>query len=234
MSKKIIFKAMDEEGFNIQDRPYPASKAIPEWWKNHSIYDNGSNKLELINRTPNFSFKKCTPMLDALTSGYIIPLHADVLVSRQEDRVFLSWKTEKDIFQLHGQSSHNVEAPPGYSNLVFKYLNTWIPITPKGYSVLITSPFGYRNLPMMAIPAIIDSDRSLLDMANPMWIKDDFEGIIEKGTPLIQVTPFKRDDWEASFEHFKKDEWKTHTEKNFSANIVGHYIKNIWSKKNYK
>ncbi len=38
----------------------------------------------------------------------------------------------------------------GYDQVVYKYHNCWIPQTPKGYSCLITSPFGYNDLPFKA------------------------------------------------------------------------------------
>ncbi len=238
MSKKIQFIANSKYGFDTQLKPYPAIKSVPDWWKNTGIYDNKiyekENKLIMHTKNPNWSFKKCTPMLDAIGSGYIIPLWADVLVSIRDDGYYINWKTEASVFELHGRSASDVPPPVGYVNTVFKYLNTWIPITPKGYSCLITSPFGYRDLPVMAIPAIIDTDKSLLELVPPMWIKEGFEGVIEKGTPLVQITPFKRESWESEFSFIEEEEHKKNLDKNFNGTIVSHYIKNVWSKKEYK
>lgn len=239
MSKKIVFKALSERDYNIFLKPYPASQNIPDWWKKETPYiisgDNPTgSKVIVKNYESNASFKKCTPMLDAITSGYIVPLWADVQVRQVNGFPSITWQTKRTIFQTHGQSAQNVLPPLGYSNNVFKYLNTWIPKTPKGYSVLVTAPFGHRNLPFHAVPAIIDSDRSTLDIVPPMWLKEGFEGIIEKGTPLFQITPFKRESWKAEFEHFSGDEFELSQEINFNGTIVNHYIKNVWSKKNYK
>lgn len=239
MTKNITFKALSEQDWQIFPKPYPASENIPDWWKVEKPYivsqeNPTGGKIILQNGVANASFKKCTPMLDAITSGYIVPLWADVQVRQTQEGPSVLWRTIRDVFQTHGETAKGVEPPVGYSNNVFKYLNTWIPQTPKGYSVLITAPFGHRNLPFHAIPGIIDSDGSTLDIIPPMWLKENFEGIIEKGTPMFQITPFKRESWEAKFDYFKGDEFMITQEKNFNSTIVNHYIKNVWSKKSYK
>jgi hypothetical protein len=243
MSKKIEFRALDQYAFDTQLRPFPASQAIPKWWREMTPYLPSPNNIDgkklIVDERghSNATAKKCTPMLDAITSGYIIPLWADVLVSYKDEdngEPSVSWRTSKSIFEIHGPSANFVERPPGYRKGVLKYLNGWIPITPKGYSCLITSPFGYKDLPLHAVPGIIDSDKSLHDLTVPMWLKDGFEGIIEKGTPLIQVTPFKRESWQSEFSFFKNNEYDKEMARGFEGTIVNHYIKNIWSKKTYK
>jgi hypothetical protein len=239
MKNKIIFKSIDKHDYNICLKPYPASKNLPSWWKDQDVFEkseenpNGT-KFLLRNGLSNATFKKCKPMLDAITSGYIIPLWSDIQVTQTESGPIVNWRTKKNIVDLHLPSSKNIEVPTGYSNTVFKYLNTWIPITPKGYSVLVTSPLAYRDLPIYAIPAVIDSDRSFLDLPLPCWIKKDFEGIIEKGTPIAQIIPFKREDWESEFLYFEDGEYAENLEKSFNSTVISNYIKTAWSKKNYK
>jgi hypothetical protein len=239
MTKKIEFVAINKFDYDVQLKPYPASKNIPAWFRDELPYEIGyenptGKKIIVQGGNSNASFKKCTPMLDAITSGYIVPLWADAQVRWVNDSPVITWRTSTNLFSPHGQVSQRVEPPAGYSNHVFKYLNTCMPKTPKGYSVLITSPFGHRNLPFQAIPAIIDSDKSKLDIVPPMWLKEGFEGIIEKGTPMFQVTPFKREDWESDFSYMQDGEFARIQEKNFNSTIVNHYVKNIWSKKGYK
>lgn len=191
-------------------------------------------KLIIRDRIPNATFKKCTPMLDGITSGYIIPLWADVQVSNSIPPT-ITWKTSHTVFSSHGIDSMAVPPPPGYTNWVFKYHNCWIPKTPPGYSVIITAPFGYQDLPFKAIPAIVDSDKSTLELVFPMWLKQGFEGIVEAGTPMVQITPFKRTEWTSEFDYYEDGEYKGIVEeRNFNTTIVNHYIKRHWSKKTYK
>lgn len=245
MTQKINFIARDKFGYNTQIRPYPASEKLPEWYKEYPPYEVGprnpdGKKIIIENGVSNASYRKCMPMLDALTSGYLIDLFADIIVSKSGDQIRIDWRTSKGvmdnfaIFERHGESSKAVEPPPGYTNNVFKYLNTWIPRTPAGYSCLITEPFGFKNGPFKAIPAVVDTDKSSIDLSFPMWLKKDFEGVVEKGTPMIQIIPFKRDDWKAEYTFYKDFEFDEIMEKNFNGTLINHYIKKHWTKKRYR
>jgi hypothetical protein len=170
-----------------------------------------------------------------MSSGYIIPLWADVMVEQNDGFPEIYWKTVQDVFGLHGLSSREIPAPTGYDKVVYKYSNCWIPQTPKGYSCLMISPIGYNDLPFKAIPAVVDTDKSTLELVFPMWVKTGFEGIVEKGTPLVQIIPFKRDDWESTFDYYEDGEYfNIIQEKNFNSTMVGHYLKNHHSKKKFK
>ena len=240
MSKNINFKARSKTEFEIQPKPYPAVKKLPNWFLNSLPYENipgapDDGKLRFRNRAANATFKKCTPLLDGMSAGYIVPLWTDVMIENEDGSPKIYWKTINNVFQEHGQSSQLIEPPPGYKNLVYKYINCWIPQTPNGYSCLITSPFGYQDLPFKAIPAVVDTDKSTLELVFPMWIKNDFEGIVEKGTPMVQIIPFKRDDWDSTFNYYEDGEYKNIVEeKNFNSTMVGHYLKNHHSKKRFK
>lgn len=236
----ITFKATSKTAFDTHLKPYPASQSIPEWWREMTPYHKGTDnpegkKLFVNDGASNVTFKKCTPMLDSLTSGYIIPLWTDVQIQKRNLGFNITWRTKQPVFEMHQPSSFYMDHPEGYHTTVMKYLNAWIPQTPKGYSCLITSPFGYRNLSFRAIPAIIDTDKSVIDVPFPVWVKDVEDGtIIEKGTPIVQIIPFKRENWESVFTYYEDEEHLKVMEKTFNSNIVNHYIRNVWSKKVYK
>jgi hypothetical protein len=238
--KKILFTAMDEYFWNVAPKPFPTKQVLPKWWKEMTPYNKNNNnpdgkKLIVENFISNATFKKCTPMLDVLTSGYIIPLWADVQIRQTNANPLITWRVEQqNVFEVHGESSNYVETPDGYHSQVFKYINGWIPKTPKGYSYLVVQPFGYKNLPFTAVPAIVDGDKSTLQIIPPVWVKKDFEGVVEKGTPMVQIIPFKRDNWKSEFDYYKNGEYDIIEEKNFNSTLINHYIKNHWSKKDYK
>jgi hypothetical protein len=242
MSKNINFRARSKTDFEVQLKPYPAVKKLPKWFLDMDPYADKSNqstpddgKLHFRSRNANATFKKCVPLLDGMSAGYIVPLWADVMVEQENGIPLIYWKTYQDVLSIHGESSRNIVPPPGYQNIVYKYNNCWIPQTPKGYSCLITSPIGHHDVPLKAIPAIVDTDRSTLELVFPMWVKEGFEGIIEKGTPLIQIIPFKRDDWESTFDYYEDNEYYTKIEeRNFNGTMIGHYLKNHHSKKKFK
>ena len=240
MSNNINFRARSKIEFETQLRPYPAVKQLPKWFTNMKPYENIPNfpndgKAHFRNTMANQTFKKCVPMLDSLSSGYIFPLWTDVMVEQENGIPQIYWKTTNNVFALHGASSRTIPAPAGYDQVVYKYINCWIPQTPKGYSCLITSPFGYNNNPFHAITAIVDTDRSTLELIFPVWVKTGFEGIVEKGTPMVQVIPFKRDDWDSTFDHYEDGEYKSVIEeRNFNGTMIGHYLKNHHSRKKFK
>jgi hypothetical protein len=241
MSKNINFRARSKTEFDVQIKPYPAVKQLPQWFLDMKPYSDSDpaypqdGKLHFRGRAANSTFKKCTPLLDGMSAGYIIPLWTDVMVEQENEIPLIYWKTYKDVFVRHGENSGDIVPPPGYQNIVYKYLNCWIPQTPKGYSCLITSPIGHHDLPFKAIPAIVDTDRSTLELIFPMWVKTGFEGIVEKGTPIAQIIPFKRDDWDSTFDYYKDEEYyNVVEEKNFNGTMIGHYLKNHHSKKKFK
>jgi len=234
----IKFEARDEYGWEVATRPYPATQAIPDWWKAMTPYEKSSdnpegNKLIVRNRMSNAGPKKCVPMLDALTSGYIIPLWSDVQVKNDGPNKHITWRVQEDVFQEHGMQAREVQTPIGFNEQVFKFMNKWKIITPKGYSCLITQPFGYRQTNVQAIPAIIDTDISSLEILIPVWFANDFEGILEKGTPMAQIIPFKRSDWKAEYTFLKDGQNKKIEDRNFNGTIINHYMKKVWQKKKY-
>jgi hypothetical protein len=241
MNKKINFKARSKTEFETQEKPYPAVKSIPQWFKNQDPYEAhpfdetiNDGKVHVRGRVSNATFKKCVPLLDGMSAGYIVPLWTDVEVV-EGDIPGIFWKTKRDVFLEHGKNTQKMTPPAGYNSQVYKYLNCWIPQTPKGYSCLFISPIGHNDLPFKAVPAIVDTDKASLELIFPVWVKDNFSGIVEKGTPIVQIIPFKRDDWDSTFDYYEDGDYHNIIEeKNFNTTIVGHYIKNVWSKKKFK
>lgn len=234
----IKFEARDEYGWEVAPRPYPATQAVPDWWKAMTPYSKSvdnpkGSKLIVNNLVSNAGPKKCVPMLDALTSGYIIPLWSDVQVSNSGENKWVTWRTSQPVFEAHGEQAREVQTPVGFNEEVFKFQNKWRILTPKGYSCLIVQPFGYRQTGVQAVPAVIDTDRSSLEILPPVWFANDFEGILEKGTPIVQVIPFKRSDWKAEYSYLKDNEYRKLEDKNFGSTIINHYMKKVWQKKNY-
>ena len=136
------------------------------------------------------------PLLDALNIGYIVELQSDVQCTVDDNGGYLlEWLQEVDIFTVHGENSELITPPHGYHSRVVKYLWNTLPKTPKGYSSLIVAPLGFNDLVLHAVPAVVDTDKSLQPFDLPMWIKKDYKGVIPKGTPLAQIIPFKRDNW---------------------------------------
>ena len=58
----------------------------------------------------------------------------------------------------------------------------------------------HHDLPFTIFPGIVDTDTYYAPVNIPFTMNDQkFEGLIPKGTPIVQVLPFKRESWKKSF-----------------------------------
>jgi hypothetical protein len=245
MAEKLIkFVAKDPFTWEVVNRPFPAVQALPDWWRKMTPFHQNENnpdgnKFNLEDYVSNASPKKCVPMLDAFNAGYIMPLWADVQVKSdvEYDKVGylprITWRTSRPVFAIHGDT-RGLETPDGFHWQAFKFSSWWRIVTPPGYSVLITQPFGYKNEAFHAVTGIADTDKLETEIASPVWVRTGIDEIIKAGTPMIQIIPFKRDDWRAEYEMMKEGEYEIMDNLNLGKNILHNYVKNIWSKKRFR
>lgn len=227
----ITFIAKDEHAAQLHEKPFPSVNKLPQWWKDMPAYPEGQFELS---PAPSVTVKRCMSVFDAMSAGYIVPLWADVMVTQGENGPTISWLTTSDVFSAWPSNQvDNFELSDGYSKVVFKYLNGWIIKTPPGWSSLITTPFSYQNLPMKAIAGIVDTDVLTTDINTPMIIKEGFEGIIPKGTPLFQVIPIKRENWISEFKEQTGEKHFFNQEK-LKTILDGAYRKYMRIPKSYK
>ena len=175
------------------EQPKPASRYVPDWYKNMES-SIGEKKVPIVGKT-NATIKKCMPVFDAITAGYIITSSADVHVSIVDGHQYFQWSS------LNLIDFHPIEQAPEhpYSNgyPYPKWMNPWGIKTPKGYSTLFVQPFHRKSI-FSILPGIVDTDAYTAPVNFPMVITDpNFEGLIPEGTPIAQIIPFKREPWQA-------------------------------------
>ena len=172
--------------------PVPSKKVIPDWYKNLESYMNGK-KIPNGEGSTLATIKRCMPVFDALTTGYIIVSPVDIYVSKKENKFWYEWPSENPI------SFHPVEQAPNHplanGENYPKWINPWSIETPKGYSCLFVPPFHRKN-PFVVLEGIVDTDTYKSNVNFPFVMTDlEFEGLIPAGTPIVQVIPFKREEW---------------------------------------
>lgn len=236
---KINFTYLSKYSYDVCERPKPASHFIPDWHKNMPSYSPtptcpSGDRLSIVSGGSNATAKKCIPMLDSISSGYIVPLWADILIEQTVNGPMINWTVDHPVFSVHGSSYNGMPAPPGFNTLVFKYMTYFRMNTPNGYSVLVKSPSGHDTLPISAISAVVDTDKSVIDSNFPCWVRSDFEGIVKKGTPIAQVIPFKREDWKSDFSYISEEEYNIQLNKGFLNSIKNNYVDRYWSRKKYE
>ena len=215
----------------------PATEFIPDWYKKSPLTVPGTTThLNIGNSSStNSTYKKCTPFFDAMSIGYIVFLTADIEVMRQKNSMpYIMCRTNRTIItEHHNDQWGGLPVPEGYSPFVYKWHNDFSIYTPKDYSLLFTQPVNRFDLPFQSITGVGDSDSYKLNVHFPFFIKDTFSGIIEKGTPITQIIPIKRDSWNRTVEDYDEKKVNLNEEKYYST-INRSYKKNHWSKKEYQ
>jgi hypothetical protein len=97
MDKSITFTNISKT--ILLDQPVPASKMLPKWYINTESYVGGKKSTN-GSGSSNATIKRCMPVFDALTSGYIITLDTDVYVSVKDDKQFFEWP-DHPVVEFH-------------------------------------------------------------------------------------------------------------------------------------
>jgi hypothetical protein len=248
--KEIEFSAHEDYFALKEDYPIPAKLNIPEWYKKleHSISHQ--------------TVKGCVPFLDSLTAGYILKIPQDFNVSHNVDSKNQKGEKIKDSFQkfgLHDMSSvlnakyvnlnshidvHNTFQLEGSPHLeknknlpFYKILNPWKIKTPKGYSCLFVPPLNNTDDRFSIIPGIVDTDTFPNEINFPIVLNGDkypiLETTIKKGSPYVQIIPFKRDSWKMIIKPVKQKE-SQNSKLFYGLKLLNIYKDKYWNKKSWK
>lgn len=186
--------------------PVLAKDNLPDWYKSTQPYINNVKQTGFINGSflTTATVKKCMPVFDVMTAGYLICSWADIKIYREGNEV--CYEVEENILAQHSPlQAGNHFAVDKNDDLVAKFINTWGIKTPEGYSCLFMPPAHRQNI-ISIMPGVVDTDTYNLAVHFPFVLSDrNFEGVIPKGTPLVQVIPFKRDEWEMEVKDIEPD-----------------------------
>jgi hypothetical protein len=220
MDKTIIFtNTMDvPEEF----APKPATSFVPDWYKDLESYTGGEKKPTGEGQTTG-TLKRCMPVFDAITQGYIITTYVDIYVSQKPieyvDKRHFDKTGETIILDKRAIKKKNLlpTTPwyewPSFGPIQFhpieqapthpakngapypKFINPWGIKTPPGYSTMFMAPVHRENL-FTIMPGVVDTDTYTAPVNFPGVLTNvAFEGLIPAGTPIAQVIPFQRESW---------------------------------------
>jgi len=229
MSKEIIFTNIF--GFDFFP-PKPAVKEVPEWYKNTPAYIGDTSKKVFDPNQTTHTVKKCIPVFDAITSGYILYTQVDLQISRQDDLPFYTWSDQGAIsfHPIEQAPLHPVKNEAPYP----KWNNPYAISTPPGYSVLFTQPM-HRESIFTILDGIVDTDTYKAPVNFPFVLKDNkWEGIIPAGTPMAQVIPFKRESWEHRIGSDKERIEQEKITRKLKTLFFNSYKRQFWSSKQYR
>jgi len=115
---------------------------------------------------------------------------------------------------------------------IWKFVSPWYIKTPPGYSCLFTSPMYQENI-FEILPAVVDTDKH--HMINfPFKFKgQDGKYIVSRDTPLVQIIPFKRDEWKSQISAVEGKSLNSYYNKVLTK-LSNYYRDYCYSKKKYR
>ncbi|AAO61368.1 hypothetical protein HfxHF1_475 [Halophage HF1] len=193
---QLIEFVTEEEFYGAIPEPIPANKVLPDWYKQLGQYVSESDESVSTNERPSIqssTVKRCAPFLEAMTMGWIIPLAGEVQFKAQDGYVEYNWDFERNLISNHSLEQVGGEMFPNHEWPIMKFHNYWNIKVPDGYSALFTNPMNRPGQPFTTFSGVVDLDSYFNFVNFPfMWTGGKYDGILEAGTPVVQVIPFKR------------------------------------------
>jgi len=186
----------------------PAIHGLPKWYKDKNRDLPNARPYE-IGYTG--TFKACPAIFDSMTQGYILPLWTDIYVEPAGE--LLNGTPVPQFYWREGVSSGEgltlmkafdleaIEGMPGADKTkltAWKIDSPWLLNTPKGYSTLFVAPLNNKDAMFEAISGVIHTDvfSTFINISFIWTGPPDFKGVLKKGTPMVQMIPFKREEFE--------------------------------------
>ena len=174
------------------------------------------------------------PFLDSFSMGYTQCTWTDIDVFKNSEGnpVLIS---DSKFKMLSRRDNASVTTSSDYHKIEFLWNRHWVPSTPEGYSLLITHPLNRLDLPFTTLTGVVDTDVSLPNPigAIPFYLKKNFVGVIPKGTPMFQMIPIKREEWDIDISNYSNIQNLLNNEI-ISDSISSEYKKKRWNKKIYR
>jgi hypothetical protein len=177
--------------------PLPAKAYLPDWFRKLPAVD----EKKLSATDTGLTIKRCMPFLDAMTTGWLITLPATLRIEIRDQGAIVNsgWDFDRPLISNHGM--HQVKGNPWGHRPPQKFHNFWTIVTPPGWSCLFVNPMNRPNGIFEVISGVVDTDTYRSPIHFPFFATGrDGLHVIEKGSPIVQVIPFRRDSAEIEAE----------------------------------
>jgi hypothetical protein len=223
----IIFRCHPEYlKWSEDNQPVPVSTNLPKWYKKLS---HSWEKLTIkgcmpfldtittgyIIKTPQDYYVKLKPKKDPKPDedpyDFVVDAsfsNAPNYLKAQAEKIGVNFNaTFHPYTQLEGSPMLERNLSPKF----FKFDNPWIIETPPGYSCLFLPLLNNNDDRFEILPGIVDTDvyehRVQFPCVFNGWkYKNGYEGTIKKGTPIVQIIPFKREKWKMKIKTISNEE----------------------------
>jgi hypothetical protein len=176
--------------------PQPAGDILPDWYKKLPAVDPEVVTVEVWGVT----VKRCMPFLDALTSGWVLTLPAEVHCEVSADGQTVSHKHNMPFNLIDGHLGYQVKGSHWGETPPLKFNNVWTIKTPRGWSCLFVPLLNRQHKWFSAASGLVDTDVYHHPVNLPFFMLPEAYGksfTLAKGTPLVQVIPVKRSNFRA-------------------------------------
>jgi hypothetical protein len=179
----------DADDKGVIAEPFPAKNHLPPWFRRLAPVD----RRELGARSNGQTIKRCMPFLDAMTTGWIVPLAATVRLEVSDGGARVGYGWEFDRVMVSDHVAYQIEGHPLQPRPPLKLHNYWTIRTPPGWSCLFTAPLNRPHPALEIIAGVVDTD-TYHGLINFPFIVTGPDGLhtLEKGMPLVQAIPFER------------------------------------------
>ncbi|HEV7249643.1 MAG TPA: DUF6065 family protein [Shinella sp.] len=178
----------EDEG--VIPAPVRAKTALPDWFRKLPAID----ETQVSPTNSGITVKRCMPFLDAMATGWVIGLAASVRmeISDGGKTVDCGWDFDRTLVSNH--ASHQVAGNPREPLPPCKFHNYWTIRTPPGWSCLFVPPLNRPNGVFEVVAGVVDTDTYQSEIHFPFFATgEDGLHMLERGTPIVQVIPFRRD-----------------------------------------
>lgn len=178
----------EDEG--VIPAPIRAKTALPEWFRKLPPVD----PAHVSPNNSGITVKRCMPFLDAMAAGWVIGLAATVRmeISDGGGQVDCGWDFDRTLVSNH--ASHQVAGNPRDPMPPCKFHNYWTIRTPPGWSCLFVPPLNRPNGIFEIVAGVVDTDTYQSEIHFPFFATgEDGLHVLERGTPIVQVIPFRRE-----------------------------------------
>ena len=235
LEKNIKFKAPKQYLDLKQQFPEPIKLNIPEWYKKlkHNYHD--------------LTIKGCMPFLDSLTTGYLLRLPQDFYLDHNYKdgdnytSTLMPSLVDNNNCNLNTKDANTIHSPKQFDKSpmakknnhfpAFKIMNPWTIVTPDNYSCLFLPPMNNTDDRFSIIPAIVNTDTYNQPINFPIIVNGDKYPVqqttLKKGTPYVQVIPYKRQSWKMNIEEqtdLRKEGF------DYALTLLNKYKSKFWKK----
>lgn len=218
----------------IENAPQPTIKTLPEWYKKFPKYLKNINGDEEKHST----VKNCMPFFDAMSSGYSMTTPCDIefYIENNIPKVKIYEEKYINFVGTRHPMEHFFHPIESYQDH-FHWDPNWALSLEDGYSALYLNPLNRYDLPFITTSGIIDNDKMNVKGLIPFFLKKGFEKVfLPKGTPFVQIIPFRREDWDSNSIMLSDDEIKVNMDfslKKYRGVQVGGYKETDWNRKTF-